>query len=217
MKNILTIKVFAVAVLCTTLCAAWVKAESAKTDGEKQKIAKKENKKQESAKPEITTPAKAKTDASKPESPKPFQSTKGYSITPQAGWKVNPDSVMGCEVIFLAAPEKSFSANLNVGVFKMTADETLDNDMAKINAAMPALMTGYKKLSQKLTKLDGLEGLETITNYSNGTPSVKMWMKQTLVLRKGQAFTFTCTALDENHKKYEKSFDTMMNSVRWTK
>lgn len=148
---------------------------------------------------------------------KPFQSTKGYSITPPARWNLNGSGVMGTDVVIAAPPAKNYAAHLNIVVIKAAPGETLEADLPKINAAMPKTLNSYKRVSQKITSIGGVRALETVATHKIGTPPRKLWMHQTLVLLNGQGYTFTCTALDGNHKTYEPAFKAMLKSVRWKK
>ena len=153
----------------------------------------------------------------KPKAAQAFQSAKNYSITPPAGWTTNKSGLMGTDVIFMAPPAKQYAANINVVVVPAAPGETLEKGAVQINQVLPRAMNGFKKLSQGYGTLGGVRSLSITANHKMGTPPRLLWMKQTYVLRKGQTYTFTCTALAENHAQYKAAFDAALKSVRWRK
>jgi len=148
--------------------------------------------------------------------PKAVQSAKGYSITPPAGWTMHQNGIMGADMFVAAPPAKGYAANINVVIVPAAPGETLEKDAVKIPQMMPRVLSGYKKLSHSYGTLGGLRALTITANHKMGTPPRLLWMKQVLVLRKGQAYVFTCTALHENHADYRGAFETALKSVRWT-
>ncbi len=155
--------------------------------------------------------------ASTPATAKEYVSKNGYRITPPAGWKTMPGSTTTPDVIFLAPPVKGFSANINVVVTPAAPGETITQVPTQIRPLFSRMFTAFSPMSQGYTTTDGAKAYTHTARYTmgNGPQKLRMRMRQVIALRKGKAYTFTCTAGDAQYANNAKAFDAALKSIRW--
>ena len=127
------------------------------------------------------------------------------------------DGTMGTDVILLAPVAKQFAANINVVVKASPSSGSLKQGMPQIIKGVGSMMNDFKELSRGETKVAGSPGIEFSATHKMGTPARVLKMSQTYVMRNGQIYVFTSTALSENYASYDADFKAALKSLRWTK
>lgn len=148
---------------------------------------------------------------------KPFRSAKGYTITPPANWHLEKSGFMGTDVVFYAQPMHNFAANINVVVTKAPPKANLESGLVVLNAMYPHVFTGYKRLAQGYTSVDGTRAFYNTALQKPGTPPRQLRMHQVVALKNGLNYTFTCTCLATDYAQSSAAFATALKSIRWTK
>lgn len=145
----------------------------------------------------------------------PFVSSKGYSLTPPAGWRVDKSGMMGTDVLVIASPVGGFAPNLNVVITPAPPGQTLDDARKQIATMYPRAFAGYKSLAQSFGTQGGVRTLRLMGTYTRQGRLLRM--RQIIALKNGSAYTFTCTEPEAVHAKLDPAFDKMLQSIRWKK
>lgn len=145
----------------------------------------------------------------------PFVSSKGYALTPPAGWRVDKSGMMGTDVVVIAPTVGGFAPNLNVVITPAPPGQTLDAAPKQIAAMYPRVFSDYKSMSQSFGTLGGVRTLRVMGTYTRAGRRLRM--RQVIALKNGSAYTFTCTEPEAVHAKLDPAFDKMLASIRWTK
>lgn len=148
---------------------------------------------------------------------KPFQSAKGYTLTPPTGWQMEKSGVVGTDVLFHAPPLHGFSAMLNAVVDTAPPGATIDNALTHMNMVYPRIFKGYKKLIQGTTTVDGTKALVTVATYQAGKPLRPLRMQQVVALKNGQLYIFTGTCLAADYSQSSAALNAALKSIHWTK
>lgn len=141
-----------------------------------------------------------------------------YQVTPATGWQqIGNNAASGVELMLASPAVDGFAPNLNVVVVPATPGETLENDKAQMAVMFPKMFTNYAQVGQGDITVGGLPAFYNTSTSDSGTPPQRLWTHQVFVLKNNQAYTFTCSTLDSNHSDQEGVFQSMIQSVRWTK
>jgi len=130
----------------------------------------------------------------------------GFALTPPAFPKAQSGAAVAA--IFFAAPEASFSANVNVAVQMQSVglDAYRQTTLAEMEKASLTVN------SQSALRISGRDALRI--DYEGNLQSRKMRWLALAVLEKDHVLLVTCTALKENFEHYEKDFHACLDSFR---
>jgi hypothetical protein len=128
----------------------------------------------------------------------------GFSIVPPAFQAV--DAVSITPVMFFAAPEKGFAANLNVVVqtTPLTAKEYAELSRGQFE------QMGLKINSEKAVKVAGRDGF--LWDYEGKTQGLNLHWLALAVADKGRVFLLTATATADGFETHEKAFRAALQS-----
>ena len=144
-------------------------------------------------------------------------SPQGYSLTPPQGWRTDTSGKTGNDlVVFTLVPADKFTPNLNVRIGQAGPHDTLAAAKVYVNKTYPARFPQWNLVSQGFSVIGSRQALDTTGTAFIGSPARLMRLRQALVIRSGRLFFFTCVSPEGAHAKYDKAFDTMLRSVRWT-
>lgn len=155
----------------------------------------------------------------------PVTSPRGYSLTPPQGWRASTDvkavsgKAGGDLIVFKIDQTVRFTSSLNVVVRQARPSDPLPTLEAARSYAVksyPAQFPQWKLLSQRFSSLNGSRDLDTTASCLNASTRRLMRLRQAVVARGRMLFFFTCVSPENAHAKYDKAFDSMLRSVRWT-
>ena len=128
----------------------------------------------------------------------------GFSIVPPAFAPGDAPSVT--PVMFFAAPENGFAANLNVAVqtTPMTGQEYAELSRGQFQ------QMGFKVHSEKELKVAGRDAF--LWDYQGKTQGLDLRWLALAVVDKGRVFLVTATATSDTFEKYEKAFREALRS-----
>jgi len=147
----------------------------------------------------------------------PITSPKGYTLTSPQGWRTDASGRTGNDlVVFTLDPADKFTPNLNVRLGQAGPHDTLESAKVFFNKSYPARFPHWKPVSQGFSAIGSRRALDTTATVFIGSPGRLMRMRQALVIRGRMLFFFTCVSPEEAHAKYDKAFNDILRSVRWT-
>lgn len=147
----------------------------------------------------------------KPSQSEPVPST--WTMQVPAGWLQIKPSFPQCLMATYDSNHTDHFVMVNV-VYEVVGNVTLDQVFRAGEKSAPKLLENYKLLEHGDAKVGGLPAyyvINTFTNSDIGTLKSKCFV----VIRKGIAYTFTCSCLTEHFSEHSKDFDSIVKSVKW--
>jgi hypothetical protein len=157
----------------------------------------------------------AVAEAASAATPKPYRSSQGYTLTPRAGWTVSTQGQPAIDLFFLAPVEKEFQANLNVVITKAASSDTLEDIRKQSEAAYESWFDEYQPLDHATVRIAGTDALQLTCSYRKPNDKARTWLRQYVILRRGKAYVFSCTALADSSARYAPLFSGIMGTLHW--
>jgi hypothetical protein len=154
--------------------------------------------------------------------PAAYKSDQGYAITPAGGWTVEHSGVNDFD-IFLYGPEPKhgFREKMYVVIKPMYPPYDLNELLSDIRRQMrngyPHKFSHFHLITDGFGKVASTPCYEMTSTYDLGEQPLHVRSHQVFIVHGNHIYTFTCLALDSNYAKYEKAFNSMIQSVQWIK
>lgn len=129
-----------------------------------------------------------------------------FKINGPKGWKSDESGLLGTLVVFLnPEPDKEgkdpFQANINV-ITESTQGKNLDDYVKASKEVLPKVLQGYKSTEDKKVTVSGSEGYLIGGTFTQGVYKLRNY--QLVVVKDGQAYIVTATALASTWSKYSE-------------
>ena len=143
------------------------------------------------------------------DAPRYVDTTYGFSLTPPGFSKAAADAPKRpvTPVMFGAAPEDGFGANINVQVQPATPLEKFKQITQQQFTQMK-----WKTLSVKDLKVGELAAIDWI--YEGTLRFQKLRFRSRAIFSPKGVYMITCTSLTQNHEKYAEPFERAVSSFR---